>query len=189
MQITEGKPEIRGETVRIFFAIWPDDAAKKQLAMLAERLQAGLLCSGRKTQPENLHLTLVFLGEIDAGKLDALCLAADGAKSRARAFDVVIEEIRYWKHNGIAYAAIGKIPRELGELVNALHDALSAAGFSIERARAYQPHITLMRKASCHALPQLAVPIVWKAREWRLVKSTQTSNGPSYIQIGRWPLA
>ncbi|MGH8762193.1 MAG: RNA 2',3'-cyclic phosphodiesterase [Advenella sp.] len=189
MRITDGKPDIRGETARIFFAIWPDSAAKKQLTTLAERLQAGLFCSGRKTQPENLHLTLVFLGEIDASKLDVVCLAADGVKRRARAFDVVIEEIRYWKHNGIAYAAIGRIPRELGELVNALQDALSAAGFSIERARAYQPHITLMRKASCHALPQLAVPIAWRAREWRLVKSTQTSNGPVYIPIGRWPLA
>jgi RNA 2',3'-cyclic 3'-phosphodiesterase len=189
MRIIEGKPDIRRKTIRVFFAIRPDSTAQKQLAALAERLQSESLCSGRKTEPENIHLTLVFVGEVDIGKLEALRLAADGVSSRnARTFEVVIEEIRYWKHKGIAYATTGRVPRELGELVNALQDALSAAGFSIER-RIYKPHITLMRKASCQILPQLADPIAWKAREWVLMKSTQTSNGSVYVPIGRWPLA
>ena len=189
MRIIEGKPDIGRETVRVFFAIWPDGMAQKQLSALAERLQSGSLCSGRKTEPENIHLTLVFVGEVDTSQLEALRLAADGVASHnARAFEVVIEEIRYWKHKGIVYAATGRVPRELGALVNALQDVLSAAGFSIER-RSYRLHITLMRKASCQALPRLADPIVWKAREWVLVKSTQTSNGSVYIPIGRWPLA
>lgn len=188
MQITGGKPDAKRETVRVFFAIWPDGTAKKQLAALAEQLQAEPLCSGRKTEPENIHLTLVFVGEVDTGGLEALRLAADEVRGRnTHAFDIVIEEIRYWKHKGIAYATTGKVPRQLGDLVDALRDALSAAGFSIER-RTYRPHITLMRKASCQAMPHLEKPIAWKAREWVLVKSIQTGNGPVYNPIGRWPL-
>lgn len=187
MPITEGKPDIKRETARVFFAIWPDSTAQKQLAALAEQLQAGRFCSGRKTEPENIHLTLVFVGEVDASELDALCLVADEVRDNACAFDVVIEHIRYWKHKGIAYAAPGNVPRELEDLVTALQDALSAAGFSIEQ-RTYKPHITLMRKASCNAMPHLAAPIFWKAREWILVKSTQTGNGSVYNAIRRWPL-
>ena len=188
MRTTEENRGTKGRTVRVFFAIWPDDAAQKQLAALTEQLQAESLCSGRKIKPENIHLTLVFVGEVDSGKLAALCRAADRIKSSGtRAFDVVIEEIRYWKHNRIVYAATRQIPQELMNLVSALQDGLSAAGFSIER-RAYRPHITLMRKASCQTLPELAEPIAWRAREWMLVKSEQTSDGSVYSPIGRWPL-
>jgi 2'-5' RNA ligase len=188
MRTAEENRGTKERTVRVFFAIWPDDAAQKQLAALTERLQAESLCSGRKIEPENIHLTLVFVGEVDSGKLAALCRAADGIKgSDARAFDVVIEEIRYWKHNRIVYAATRQIPQNLMNLASALQDALSVAGFPIER-RAYRPHITLMRKASCQPLPELAEPIAWRAIEWILVKSEQTSDGSVYSPIGRWPL-
>ncbi len=188
MRITEGNPDIKRETARVFFAIWPDDMAQKQLAALTEQLQAESLCSGRRTQAENIHLTLVFLGDVDPGKLEVLCKAVDGIKSfHSRAFDMVIEEIRYWKHNRIVYAATRTVPRELTDLVSAIQNVLFAAGFSFER-RAYKPHITLMRKASCHALPKLEEPIAWRAREWVLVKSEQISSGSVYIPIGRWPL-
>ena len=188
MRITEGNPDIKRETARVFFAIWPDDMAQKQLAALTEQLQAESLCSERRTQAENIHLTLVFLGEVESSKLEALCLAVDGIKSfHSRVFDMVIEEIRYWKHNRIVYAATRNVPQELTDLVNAIQNVLFDAGFSFER-RVYKPHITLMRKASCHALPELEEPIVWRAREWVLVKSEQISSGSVYIPIGRWSL-
>ncbi len=188
MRTTEENRGTKGKTVRVFFAIWPDDTAQKQLAALAERLQAESPCSGRRIEPENIHLTLVFVGEVDSGKLAALCRVADGIKGPgACAFDVVIEEILYWKHNRIVCAALRQIPLKLMNLASALQDALSAAGFSIER-RAYKPHITLMRKVSCRTLPELAEPITWRAREWMLVKSEQTSAGSVYSPIGRWPL-
>ncbi|MEO6824198.1 MAG: RNA 2',3'-cyclic phosphodiesterase [Nitrosospira sp.] len=188
IQATEGEAAIREQTVRVFFAVWPDDTAKKQLAVLTERLQAESHCGGRKTEPENIHLTLVFVGQVDLVKLEALYQAVNGMSGSApRAFDIVIEEIRYWKHNRIAYAAIHGVPQELVDLVNALQDVLSASGFPIER-RTYNPHITLIRKISCHSLPRLGEPIAWRAREWMLVKSKQTSDGSVYIPIGRWPL-
>ena len=188
MRITEGKPDIKTETTRVFFAIWPDDVARKQLAGLAEQLRETALCSGRKTKAENIHLTLVFVGEVDAGKLKVLCRVADEIKdSGACAFDFALEKIRHWKRNRIVYAAAGGIPQELGDLVSALADALSAAGFSLEQ-RTYKPHVTLMRDALCQSLPELAEPIIWRVHEWMLVRSEQTSSGPVYTPIRCWPL-
>lgn len=189
MRVAEENTGIGRKTVRVFFAIWPNDTAQKQLAGLARRLRLESLCGGRKTKAENTHLTLVFVGEVDTGKLAALCRIADDVQaSGARAFDFVVDEIRYWKHNNIVYASTGKVPRELINLVTALQNALSAAGFSLER-RAYRPHITLARDASCKTLPELTEPIAWRVREWVLVKSEQASGGSVYIPIGRWPLA
>ena len=85
---------------------------------------------GEKYKPENIHLTLVFVGEVDSGKLAALCRAADGIKgSDARAFDVIIEEIRYWKHNRIVYAATRQIPQNLMNLVRCFTGRFSVPGF------------------------------------------------------------
>ena len=189
MRTTESNLDISQGTIWVFFALWPDDAARKQLAGLAEQLRGEAFCVGRKTKAENIHLTLVFVGKVGASKLETLCLAADRIKnSGARAFDFAVEEIRYWKRNRIVCAATDGIPSKLIDLVSALEDALSTAGFTLER-RAYKPHITLIRDASCQTLPELAEPITWRAREWMLVKSEQTSSGPVYTPIGRWPLA
>lgn len=188
MRVAEENTGIRRKKVRIFFAIWPNDTTQKQLAGLAKQLRLESLCGGRKTKAENIHLTLVFLGEVDTGKVEALHRIADGIQAPgACAFDFVVDEIHYWKHNNIVYASTGNVPRELIDLVTALQNALSAAGFSLER-RAYSPHITLMRDASCKTLPELTEPIAWRVRDWVLVKSEQARDGSVYIPIGRWPL-
>lgn len=177
---------VKEETVRVFFAIWPDAAAQKRLAELAEQLE--VVCDGRKARVENIHLTLVFLGDVSVDRLDALCQAASEVQGAgAQAFDFAVEEVHCWKHNRIAYAGTAKVPQELLDLVNALQRALFAAGFAFDR-QAYVPHITLVRKARCSALPELAQPIVWPVREWVLVKSGQANGRSGYIPIGRWPL-
>src|SRR5574340_734190 len=176
------------KTVRVFFAIWPDNAAQEQMAGLARRLWLESLCGGRKTKPDNIHLTLVFVGDVDAIELETLREAANKIKDTGtRAFDLVVDTIRYWKHNQIVYTTTGKVPRELTDLVSALQDALSVAGFPPEQ-RPYIPHITMMKRASCRTLPQLPEPVVWRVHEWMLVKSEQTSDGSVYIPLHRWSL-
>ena len=43
--------------MRLFFALWPDDAVRAELARWSRELHA--LCGGRTTRPENLHVTLL----------------------------------------------------------------------------------------------------------------------------------
>ena len=102
--------------MRVFFAIWPKDAAWRQL------------CGGRRTRAESIHLTLIFLGEMETSQLDALCLAANTVKGRA--FNFIVEGVRYWKFNRVVYAGTGEVPLELFDLVDSLQDTLSANGFS-----------------------------------------------------------
>ena len=188
MATTEENIGSEGGVYRIFFAIWPDNDAQKQLAGLAKQLRLESLCGGRKIKAENIHLTLVFVGKVCSDSLKALYDAGDRInQSGSPAFDLVIDEIRYWKHNHIVCLVPGKVPHELANLVSALREVISTAGFSLEQ-RAYVPHITLMRNAFCQTLPQLAEPLTWQVREWMLVKSEQTSNGSVYTPIRCWPL-
>ena len=196
MRVAETNAAVREETARFFFAIWPDAAAQKRLAELAEQLEA--VCDGRKVRVENIHLTLVFLGEVSVDRLDALCQTANEVRGAGvQTFDFAVEEVRYWKHNRIAYAGTAKVPQGLLDLVNALQSALSAAEFLFDQQASYVPHITLVRKARCPTpslelrtgLPELAQPIVWPVREWVAVKSGQANGRSGYAPIGRWPLA
>jgi 2'-5' RNA ligase len=178
--------ETRQKAVRLFFAIWPDKETRMQLGRLTGRLAS--FCEGRKTKTDNIHLTLAFVGEVDASQMAALYKTADEIKdSGMRAFDLPIERICMWKRKNIVYAEISEIPQPLIDLVEALQSRLSLAGFSLEE-RPYKPHITLMRNASCKTLPELAEPMVWRAREWVLVKSDRTSDSSVYTPIGRWSL-
>jgi 2'-5' RNA ligase len=173
--------------MRVFFAIWPKDAAWRQLCDLSEKLE--LVCGGRRTRAESIHLTLIFLGEMETSQLDALCLAANTVKGRA--FNFIVEGVRYWKFNRVVYAGTGEVPLELFDLVDSLQDTLSANGFSFDH-RAFTPHITLVRKVQRYVLPKplisLVEPIVWPVSEWILVKSEQASDRSVYTPIGRWPL-
>jgi hypothetical protein len=48
--------------LRVFFALWPDADVRDQLAGLARA--AAERAHGRAPPPENLHMTLVFVGEV-----------------------------------------------------------------------------------------------------------------------------
>jgi 2'-5' RNA ligase len=175
-------------TVRVFFAIWPDAGARKRLLEITDSLQRKPGCTGRRIKAENIHLTLVFVGNVDKSRLGALCNAAEGiAKTREKPFELVIQEVGCWKHNRIAYAAPNEIPWALKEMVGLLRKAIESAGFSTEE-RAYKPHVTLIRDATCAELPWRIEPVMWEVREWLLVKSEQTRDSVVYSPVARWML-
>ncbi len=83
--------------MRVFFALWPDDAERAALAAWQPPLEA--LYGGKAMRAETLHNTLVFLGNVAERRLEALKLAAQEAPGRA--FALRLEEARYWGHNHI----------------------------------------------------------------------------------------
>ena len=61
---------------RLFFALWPDEPARGRLAPLAAEVAAQ--ASGKPVPIAKLHLTLAFLGEVDAARIDRAVEAARG---------------------------------------------------------------------------------------------------------------
>ena len=126
-------------------------------------------CGGRRIGTEKLHATLAFLGACPEDRLPGVLAAAN--EVRAAAFELVIDEACYWKHNRIAWAGASSLPSEVTLLSERLRDALSKSGFAFD-PKPFVPHITLVRDASrSRELPRLA-PIRWEVKSFALVQSS-----------------
>lgn len=175
-----GRP-VAAETLRLFFALWPDPATRERLA---EWTRAILRASGgRPMRPANLHLTLAFLGSTPAAALPAITAAA--GKVAPRAFTLRIDEPGYWRHNQIAWAGVQEAPPQLDALVADLRAALVAARIAFD-PKAFVAHLTLVRNARPgFRMPRLP-PIDWPVREFVLVRSATGPEGSTYEVAERW---
>lgn len=170
--------------MRLFFALWPDAAARAALDGLTGTLQAE--CGGRVVPAANIHLTLVFLGDVATARFADACHAAGGIATPR--FEFEARAIGYWRHNRIVWSGPAHCPEALRSLVARLESALAAAGFQFER-RAYVPHLTLLRNARrAPALPEMPA-IRWPVSEFVLVQSLRQDRGSRYEVLRRWPLA
>ena len=171
------------KSIRVFFAIFPNKFVQAQLAHQAERLEP--TCGGRKVKMQHIHLTLLFLGNVAAHRIEVLRQVMKNVS--VKEFEFNLEEIGYWKRNQVLYIHARQFPAELFSLVDSLSSVLSEAGFLFDK-RAYKPHVTLIRKATHHVKINLDNPIKWHIKEWSLIQSKQTDRGIDYISLGHWDL-
>lgn len=127
---------------------------------------------------ENLHITLAFLGQVDAAQFDAIVAAARGVQ--ARRFTLRLDEPGYWTHNHIAWLGATKAPEELKVMVAELRAALVRAGISFD-PKPFVPHVTLVRNARP---PKEEWPtlnqVEWPVNGFALVSSERDESGPYY---------
>ncbi len=168
---------------RLFFALWPDEGIRNELFRVAQATQPGT--GGRLMRRENLHQTLVFVGNVAEPELPALKAAA--APLDLPAFTLQFGHVRYWRHNRIVWAAPLVTPEPLGNLVKALEAVIAAAGIRYDQ-RDYQPHVTLIRDARAPA-ESTPLDFEWRVRDFTLIESAHDGRRVIYRVIARWPLA
>jgi len=167
--------------VRLFFALWPDDGVRAQLAHWARELHA--VCGGRSVRTENLHLTLAFLGSVEQAKVAEIERAAGEVVPRAAV--LVLDEPGYWKHNRIAWAGASVIPPDLEGLVAELRDALGKSHIGFD-AKGFVSHVTLLRDArEPRTIPALE-PIEWRLDGFALMQSVTLPQGSRYEIRKSW---
>jgi RNA 2',3'-cyclic 3'-phosphodiesterase len=173
------------KSARVFFALWPN--AEERAALAAWQLPLKQLCGGRPAPVQNLHNTLVFLGDVEYARLEALQLAAQEAGSSG--FQLVFDCARYWGHNHIVFAAPASVPEHLNLLVQSLQQRLLQHQFNFDR-RGYKPHVTLLRDAhwTDSPLPEMQA-VRWKSSEFALVQSVNEGAGVRYEVLARFPAA
>lgn len=167
--------------MRLFFALWPPRAAAE--ALHAWALEARRVTGGRATRAESIHLTLAFLGEIEERRLPELRSLSAGGEAHA----LPIEQARYWARNRIVWAGPKEIPDRLRALAGSLAARLAERNFPAE-TRPFAAHVTLIRKARGPGeLPKLPA-VDWRVREYLLVRSQLSPEGPRYDVVERFPL-
>jgi RNA 2',3'-cyclic 3'-phosphodiesterase len=163
---------------RLFFALWPPAAVRD--ALVAERAA----CSGtpgRLSHPLDLHLTLVFIGNVDATLLPCIEMAADDVVEAP--FRLPLDQLRQWPEQHLWLAQPVDTP-VLFHLVSQLQQNLLACGLPPE-SRRYRPHITLARKAP--PMPPRALALNWQVQDFVLAASAPNRT-PSYRILRSWPL-
>ena len=176
--------QIREASIRVFFALWPDDAERTALAAWQPKLHK--LCGGRSMRTDTLHATLLFLGDVVLHRLEALQLAAQEVE--VAFFDLAFDVAHCWGHNHIVLAAPHIVPPQLVQLVQILEQRLIKHRFHFDQ-RPYKPHITLLRHAqwSGASLPEMQ-RVVWRIRDFALVQSALDEEGANYRVLARFPL-
>ena len=167
--------------MRLFFALWPDDAVRAQLARWSRELHA--LCGGRPTRPENLHVTLAFLGGIEDARVAEVERTADTAGLRA--CTLILDRAGYWKHNRIAWAGASTVPVEIETCVAELRSALARSRIAFD-SKSFVSHVTLLRDArEPRAMPALD-PIEWRLDGFALVQSVSLPQSSRYEIRKSW---
>ncbi len=131
--------------MRLFTAINFSEEVKEGVHQSVQKLRAASR-KGSFTLKENIHLTLVFIGETNKTEAikEAMDKTAQGLKLSP--FYISLGELDKFKRQegDIYFMAVKKQPN-LESLQGRLSQELTAAGFSIEK-RPYKAHITLGRR-------------------------------------------
>lgn len=97
---------------------------------------------------ENLHITMVFLGDVTDIELGEVCMAVKEVCQRHQTLDIQLEKISYGPNDKIPPKfvwAFGAQNKELALLKKDLEDSLLGKVNFMPEARLFAPHVTLAR--------------------------------------------
>lgn len=166
---------------RLFFALWPSEALRELLTPL---LKLKRECGGRPPSPANLHITLNFLGMVDADTRD--CLEQAAGEIQVPPFELALDRFGYWPRPRVMWLGCSETPPSLLGLVERLNRVVKQCGLQPEK-RPFHTHLTLLRKAK--QPPTVSAPdLSWQVNDFVLVESVTAPGGVEYRVLRRWPL-
>jgi len=187
--------------MRCFIAIDVDEKIRSTLSDLQKQLQASV--NIKKTDvkwvnPEAIHLTLKFLGEVRDERVVSVCNIVEDVASQHNSFELDIQSVGYFggRTARVLWVGTGAGSENLGQLVKDLQEQLFLAGWSKEK-RSFAGHLTLCRIRSSKAAIKLAQASenykdfklgVTSADSVSVYQSQLTPAGPVYIKLGSYQL-
>jgi 2'-5' RNA ligase len=176
-----------GVKMRLFFAVTFDENVRRRLTGLQDALRAQAV-RGNFTLPENLHLTLAFIGEVTPARAAPLFEIAGAC--RLTPFQMRIRGIGSFRREGgsLVWAGI-EDSGSLTKVVERLTGQLAAAGFRLEE-RKFTPHLTLAREVrfregfDLRAFSESVAPIDTEVVKVSLMKSERLQGRLVYTEIG-----
>ncbi len=151
---------------------------------------------GKWVEPENLHITFRFLGDVEEEKIPQIAKMLRGKLKNAQKFKVQYRGLGTFKRNGIDRVLwVGVLSEGIEEVKRVVDQALMPFGFTPEES--YTPHLTLLRikklrrrikfKNYLHRMKDY----LFKEREESsvcLIESKLTSKGPVYSIVEEFHL-
>ena len=165
---------------RVFVALWPDAKVRRELAMLQAR--PGMRAAGgRKVPAKNIHMTLRFLGDVDASQQAAL--EARLAEFVFEPATLTLDRVGYWPRSGILWLGSRKKPRSSIIAAQRLSNELRSLGFRAGGC-GFKAHVTLARDAR-PGKHFVFNTVTWHARDLVLAASERLPQGARYTVLVR----
>jgi 2'-5' RNA ligase len=181
--------------VRLFIAIEVPGEIRNALAAFLKELQE-IAPKAKWVRPENLHMTLKFLGETHGAKLSQL----EGSLKTIRSPESVSLEVR-----GLGFFPNEKRPRvlwagvestaNLRPLAGDIDRSVHQLGFPLEQ-RPFTPHLTLARFNPPGLPPNLGKTVEqhascgfgsFTAHQFHLIQSELKATGAEYTTLESFP--
>lgn len=175
----------------------PADLLQALAAVQADIRRRGV--RARWTRPENLHLTLRFLGDLPADRVAGVTHALRCAASGEDSFRLTAAGIGAFpglRRPRVLWAGLSGAIGALERLQHELDDRLAALGIPRE-ARGFHGHLTLGRLGEGAAGEPIADVVdayaaqcfgSFEVREIVLLQSDLQPQGPVYLALARAPL-
>jgi RNA 2',3'-cyclic 3'-phosphodiesterase len=188
-----------GESIRVFCAVELTEEIRAAVAAHAARLRREFPDARASwARPEGLHITLKFIGEVEAPRVEALTRAAEAAVEGMKPFRLSIEESGTFPPRGAArvlWLGFRDESGQLSRLQRRLEQECESAGFPAE-PRAFKPHLTLARLRTpkdAHALSEAHRhatfgPYHFQVSELLVIRSQLGPGGSRYTALSRHDL-
>jgi RNA 2',3'-cyclic 3'-phosphodiesterase len=173
---------------RLFISVNCDNKVKNQFLSVQEIIRTQSV-KGNFSLPENLHLTLVFIGETPADKIQLIASVIDQAlRPGVAPFTLTFSTVGCYTHSKKELWWIGtdQDDTRLGNLITIrrrIADGLLSKGVNFDN-RPFNPHITLGREIK-HVSP-IIIPkqeIIYPVNRISLMKSERVSGKLTYTEI------
>jgi len=173
---------------RLFISVNCDNKVKAQFLAVQEKIKTQSV-KGSFTRPENLHLTLVFLGETPEDKIPLISSLIDRAlKPPIAPFSLVFSTVGCFKHSKKELWWIGTDDNDtrldtLKTIRQRIAENLLSKDVNFDN-RPFNPHITLGREVK-HTSPIIIQKqeIIFPVNRISLMKSERMSGILTYTEI------
>lgn len=131
--------------IRSFVALELSEEVREQLVALLERLR-GTSAAVKWVEPENLHLTLKFLGEVPEEQIELVVETLKAIAQATKPFSFTVKGVGGFpdlRRPRVLWVGVEAV-QPLIRLQQLVEKAMEQLGFAPE-GRAYHPHITIGR--------------------------------------------
>ncbi len=184
--------------IRSFVAILLPEDVRAGLGGEIERLRPGARGVGW-VAPDNLHVTLKFLGGVDPERLERVAAALAGTAAGGAPFDLALRGLGAFPsptRPRVIWAGVAGDSPELATLASGVEAALAVLGF-VPEGRPFSAHVTLGRVREPRRDPALAAALDaaagrelgrFRVERVALMRSDLSPRGARYTVLESWAL-
>lgn len=187
-------------SIRAFLAFELPPAIKEQVRHVSEELKRSKM-DVRWVRPENIHLTVVFLGNVREGDISAMAREIEHVSCGFHPFEICLKGIGIFpdrRRPRVLWVGYDGDIERMATLREVLYERLMP--FEIkEEKRQFKPHLTLGRFRNPGRRRTLLDDVIkqheglsspsFKAGELVLFKSELRPQGPEYTKLYSWPMS